>query len=206
MSNVDTTQAASINEARALPKSGREEGVGIEGNTVFFSRTPEDELREADGLVYLVKGISPVGAGFDVPPHWHPNQSEFFRVFCGQVVITVEGVVTTLTPEDGEFTIPAGAVHSIHIDAEVHSEFGERTDVDPIKKMLFLRGLLRKGGQVEPLSMVQALRIFYEDEDSYPSTGSKMMDRLMVNVVGGFLGTYLGLRKNTRITRRGETT
>lgn len=75
MSKVDTTQAASIAEARALPKSGREEGVGIEGNTVFFSRRPEDELREADGLVYLVKGISPVGAGFDVPPHWHPSES-----------------------------------------------------------------------------------------------------------------------------------
>ncbi|PRP79942.1 hypothetical protein PROFUN_05918 [Planoprotostelium fungivorum] len=192
MSKVDTTPAALISDARALPKSGREEGVGIQGNTVFFSRTPEDELREADGLVYLVKCISPVGVDFDVPPHWHPNQTEFFRVFCGQVNITVDGVVTTLTPEDGELTIPAGAVHSIHIDAEVHAEFGERTDVDPIKKMLFLRGLIRKGGQAESLSMMQALRLFYEDEDTYPSTGSKTMDRLMVNVVGGFLGTYLG--------------
>jgi hypothetical protein len=75
----------------------------------------------------------------------------------------VNGVTRSITPADGEFLIPRRAVHSIRARPDVHSEFAERADPDPVQKMLFLRRLLTKGGQKSELTALQAMRIFYDD-------------------------------------------
>jgi hypothetical protein len=131
-----------------------------------------------------------VGAELIVPPHWHPSQShwccetchaecdtvtesvEYFRVFAGEVDFTVNDVTRSITPEDGEFLIPRRAVHSIRARPDVHSEFAERADPDPVQKMLFLRRLLTKGGQQSELSALQAMRIFYDDGASPHTTAT----------------------------------
>jgi hypothetical protein len=100
-----------------------------------------------------------------------PSESEsWLRTFTGSVEVTINGVVHTVTPEVGEVHIPMGAVHSILIKKDVHTEMGERVDEDPIQKMQSLRRLMGKGGQEEELRPLQAMRLFYEDGMS--SSGS----------------------------------
>jgi hypothetical protein len=206
-------------EGRALPMTGREEGVGFGGNTCYFSRAPREDIAEAGSgasehlylvkyvaslrrslsirrcdvnmtlmIVSYIRQVSPLGAEFAVPAHWHPSMSlsllarnthikpfylsetdEWWRVFTGSVDVTIGGVTRTVTPADGEVYVPKGVVHGLLVKKDVHAEFGERVDPDPIRKMLFLKLLLGKGGQEAPLSLVQAMRLFYED-GMIPST------------------------------------
>jgi hypothetical protein len=97
-----------------------------------------------------------------------PSESEsWLRAFTGSVQVTIDGVVHTVTPEVGEVHIPMGAIHSIFIKKDIHTEMGERVDEDPIQKMRSLRRIMGKGGQEEELRPLQAMRLFYEDGMSY---------------------------------------
>jgi hypothetical protein len=55
-----TTPIAKGTDIRAIPLTGREEALGIAGNTVFFSQAPEEDLKEADGSMYLLRCALPV--------------------------------------------------------------------------------------------------------------------------------------------------
>jgi hypothetical protein len=55
--------------------------------------------------------------------------------------------------------VPLGVVHALTVNENVHTEFGERADPDPIAKMRFLKLLLGKG----ELGPIGTMRIFYED-------------------------------------------
>jgi hypothetical protein len=68
-----------------------------------------------------------------------------------------------MTANDGELYIPRGAVHSISVRKDVHGEFGERADPNPVRKMRFLRRLVTRGGQAHELGRIQMMRVFYED-------------------------------------------
>jgi hypothetical protein len=72
-------------------------------------------------------------------------------------------VTHTVTADDGELYIPRGAVHAIRVRKDVHGEFGERADPDPVRKMRFLRRLVTRGGQAHELGRIQMMRVFYED-------------------------------------------
>lgn len=63
----------------------------------------------------------------------------------------------------GEFCLPAYSIHSVVVPRGVHTEFAERADPDPARKLRFLRLLLGRNGQEKPLSMLQSMRLFYED-------------------------------------------
>jgi hypothetical protein len=194
-------------EGRAMPMTGREEGIGFGGNACYFSKAPQEDLADGSAAsepLYLVKCVrdscpavvgtaliimtcllrlvSPIGAEFAVPAHWHPSTSlvssqclhdlmadtlpetdEWWRVFTGSVDVTINGVTRTVTPADGEVHVPKGVVHALLVKKDVHTEFGERADPDPISKMRFLKLILGKGGQEAQLSPIQAMRLFYED-------------------------------------------
>jgi hypothetical protein len=47
---------------------------------------------------------------------------------------------------------------------------------------------------------IQALTLFYEEGDSYPADFSKTVGRLMVWILGGFFGSFLGLGKSKQAT------
>ncbi|EIM80271.1 uncharacterized protein STEHIDRAFT_135215 [Stereum hirsutum FP-91666 SS1] len=173
------------------------------GNTFLFTKLPTSQYRPEeprdplDQTRYIVRGISPLGATFLVPPHWHPHTTEYFRVFVGSVTATVSGKTRTITPADGEFEVPKGEVHSLLVPDDVYAEYGERAEGEETekKKSRMLMTLLGKGGQIGELSPVQALRLFFADGDSYPSTGLKPMDIGITYLFGGFFGRTLGFGK-----------
>jgi hypothetical protein len=53
-----TTAVAQAKDIRALPLTGREEAVGIAGNTVFFSQAPQEDINETDGPTYLLRYVT----------------------------------------------------------------------------------------------------------------------------------------------------
>ncbi|KAL9109499.1 MAG: hypothetical protein Q9227_005834 [Pyrenula ochraceoflavens] len=142
---------------------------------------------------YLVRMVSPVGSYFQVPPHYHPLTTEFFRVLVGTASVTIDNHVHTITPDSGELRIPAGSVHSIDVPTDVHVEMCERVDRDPVKKAKFLYSLLG-GGDGRLTSGLEALALCYKDGDGFPSTGWGLLDKMMV-YGGGGLGAMLGYGK-----------
>ena len=147
---------------------------------------------------YFVRLISPVGNIFYVPPHWHLHTTEFFRVLTGTAYVTIDGTKYTVTPESGERKIPAGSVHSIDVPEDQHVELMERVDPNPLKKAKFLYRLLNndgRGPEAAPVAGLEALTIFYQNGDDYPSTGVRMVDKAMVYIGGGCIGTWLGYGK-----------
>jgi hypothetical protein len=55
------TPVAQDSELLAMPKTGREEGIGFAGNSCFFSKAPEEDLAEggaAGEQLYLVKYVT----------------------------------------------------------------------------------------------------------------------------------------------------
>jgi hypothetical protein len=100
---------------------------------------------------------------FQLTQYAIPGTSEYVRVFTGEVEVHINGVKRIVTPADGEVYIPKNAIHGLLCRKDVHTEAGERADPDPIRKMRFLHRLLGKGGQEAELSLLQAMRIFYED-------------------------------------------
>jgi hypothetical protein len=138
---------------------------------------------------------------------------EWFRVMAGTVHVKLNGVEHAVTPDSGEFHIPAGTPHSVRIPRGTHGEFSERADPDPVRKAEFLRHFMSRGGQKEEMSFIQVMRVFYEDGaplqqskkgptfsdyhhhlgDTYPSTGNKMIDAAILKIFGGFFGSFIGL-------------
>lgn len=49
------------------------------------------------------------------PVHFHPFQNEYFRVEQGRMYVEINGVLRTLTPEDGEVMARAGSIHRFYI-------------------------------------------------------------------------------------------
>lgn len=90
--------------------------------TTFF-------LKEPAGTAFQIKQIYkplPEGpAAQDVkgayrgpPPHFHPNQTERFRVLKGSVGVEIDGQITVLHPEDGVAVCPAGRIHRFLVDVD----------------------------------------------------------------------------------------
>jgi quercetin dioxygenase-like cupin family protein len=90
-----------------LAKAG-DEILDAAGYGLIFRKTARDtqgELLEMEAF-YRPHGQMP-------PPHYHPNQDEYFQVLAGEFQVILES--DTLTFSSGEaFKIPAGASHAMH--------------------------------------------------------------------------------------------
>jgi hypothetical protein len=51
----ESTAVTSAADCKALPRTGREDPVGVAGNTVFFSKGPEQDIEETEGPAFLVR-------------------------------------------------------------------------------------------------------------------------------------------------------
>ncbi|KAI0108851.1 hypothetical protein GGR51DRAFT_570116 [Nemania sp. FL0031] len=52
------------------------------------------------------------------PTHFHPYQNEWYRVESGRMCVEIDGVLKTLTPEDGEVFGRAGSIHRFFISPD----------------------------------------------------------------------------------------
>ncbi|KAH7026810.1 hypothetical protein B0J12DRAFT_771487 [Macrophomina phaseolina] len=66
------------------------------------------------------------GAYRGPPPHFHPNQTERFRVLKGRVGVEIDGDVRILRPEDGVAVCPAGRIHRFIVDVDDSHEDAAR--------------------------------------------------------------------------------
>jgi len=170
------------------------------GNHVWFSEEPAQEVRDASpDPIHLVSVMSPVDTEFVVPAHFHPLSVEFMHCVSGVLHATLDGREVTLRPEDGELRIEKGVVHSLVSPKGEHAEFQERTDQGHVKKRDFLRNLFRISDSEGFATSIRVMTLFYEDGDSFPAPGSKLAGKIMVWIVGGFIGSYLGLGKHIQV-------
>lgn len=72
-----------------------------------------------------------------VPYHFHPVGEEYMSVTRGYIDVTLQGKKTRLTPEMGEFHIPAGQRHSLHKPKGVFTMAQERASPDAAGKSRF---------------------------------------------------------------------
>jgi mannose-6-phosphate isomerase-like protein (cupin superfamily) len=55
-----------------------------------------------------------IAGGKKPPTHFHAHQTEFFRVFMGNLSVDINGRRVDLTPADGEYTVPPFTHHVIY--------------------------------------------------------------------------------------------
>jgi len=88
---------------------------------------------------------------FQIPYHYHCTRDEYMTVTRGYVDFTVAGKTTRLTPEMGEFHIPAGQRHGIHKPKGITSTFRERTS-HPQARIEFFKDLFYGGVMVRHIN------------------------------------------------------
>jgi len=168
-----------------------------DGTHIWFSQEPE-EASASSGPIYLVSAMSPTDSEYNVPPHFHPYSDKYMLCVAGQVDMFLDGVKVTLRPEDGESKIPKGVIHSIHCPKGQYAEILERQDPDPAKQREFLISLF----EITEASSCPALQIFtlfYENGDIFPGNVPKVFGILLVYIMGGFFGSFLGFGKRRKV-------
>lgn len=87
-------------------------------------------LRNEEYLTRVHVAAIPASQGdtLYVPPHWHVEHDELFRVLKGRLRVTIGGQTRDYVPSDGEIRIPKGVVHSIRGIHDEETIFEERTD------------------------------------------------------------------------------
>ncbi|KAF9559803.1 hypothetical protein CPC08DRAFT_708554 [Agrocybe pediades] len=131
------------------------------------------------------------GGTLYVPPHWHEEHDELFRVLQGRLRVMIGDKTRDYVPSDGEIRIPKGMVHSISAFHNEETIFEERTDPMDIEKELFFRNILAGGKMTtHPL---QAMVVMYSG-DMVPALPGhfKWMERGFRALLGGFIGPLFG--------------
>jgi len=155
---------------------------------------------EPNAVAYI-----PADKSFEVPYHFHLIGEEYISVRSGYIDITLAGKVTRLTPEMGEFHIPVGKRHGMMKPEGLSTELCERAVPSPAKKNKFFENFLGHG---KPTPMY-ALATFYRDGDSFPAFGDwtpDILSKLVVWIVGGFFGDFLGLAPAPDSSSKPKTT
>ncbi|KAH7930822.1 hypothetical protein BV22DRAFT_1190930 [Leucogyrophana mollusca] len=129
-----------------------------------------------------------------VPPHWHANHDETFRVLQGKMMYLVGKDTRIYTPDDGEVTVPRGVVHSLSSVVGIETVFEEKsTPMDDVKE-LFFRNLYASGQF--PSNPLRLFPIIYHG-DSMPSLpgGFRSIEKGLIRILGGFVSPLFGYRR-----------
>lgn len=91
--------------ARTITAEARTVTLDRPGQAVTFTfPDPQDQARRSRISI-------PPGSRWSPSPHWHERYDEYFKVVRGKVILEVDGIRTTIGPDDGVMVIQKYQVH-----------------------------------------------------------------------------------------------
>jgi hypothetical protein len=115
-------------------------------------------------------------ATFDTLPHFHTRYTEYLYVSKGSILLTINGLSSTITPASGEILIPPWTPHRWEVLGGCETVVLERTVPRDGRKEAFFRNfvsLINDYGSIPKVPILQVFRVFAE-WDNYPAPEAKL--------------------------------